>query len=205
MLLNKAHLSLDDKDALIWAPHKTGQFSVKSLCLELAKCENPAEQVIIKGIWRGLVPPRIELFTWLAILGKINSRVKLAHIGVIHQDETTCVLCNLMAESHDHLLLHCQYSWQIWAWWLNIWSIKWTFPKSLKEAFEQWICRSKGIFFQENLDGKLLHHCVDNLEGTKCPNFPTHFSLPPTTPRPHASSAQLVDKRVGRPFPILLR
>ena len=26
MLLNKSHLSLEDNDALIWTPHKTGQF-----------------------------------------------------------------------------------------------------------------------------------------------------------------------------------
>ena len=104
---------------------------------------------MIKGIGRGLVPPRIELFTWLAIFGKINTRVKLAHICVIPCNEITCVLCNLLLENHDHLLLHCQFSWQIWAWWLNVWTLKWIFPSSLKEAFKQWPIKAKGIFFKK--------------------------------------------------------
>lgn len=70
-------------DSLIWTPHKSGEL-VKSFNMELAKQSiGPGGVVNVKGLWRGLVPHRIEFFTWFAILGKINTKQKLFSLGII--------------------------------------------------------------------------------------------------------------------------
>ena len=82
-LLKNVCISMEDEDELIWSPCKSGIFSVKSFTSEIAKTVTSSNQVDLGHIWRGLVPPRIEIFAWLAWLGKLNSRAKLATINII--------------------------------------------------------------------------------------------------------------------------
>lgn len=148
-MLQNVILSVDTKDSLIWMPHKSGLFSVKSICSELDKSLNSEESPAIKGLWRGLVPPRIEIFMWLALLGRINTKSKLAGIGIIPQEDSLCVLCQAELETHNHLLLHCEFSQKIWSWWLQTWNLSWVFPLNLRDAFTQWNIKDKGKFFKK--------------------------------------------------------
>ena len=137
------------QDQLIWAHSKSGQFTTKSLALELDKLKPPPHQDAIKGIWRGLVPHRVEVFVWLALFGKINTRCKLASIGIISPQSDVCPLCSISSESCENLLLHCDFSQHVWKWWMDLWQLKWVFPLSLREAFDQWVCPSKNPFFKK--------------------------------------------------------
>lgn len=148
-LLSNVTLDLSSDDSLVWTPQKSGIFSVKSATFEIAKCSVLSHHDIIKGIWRGLVPHRVEIFAWLAILGKINTRSKLVSIGVISADLALCGLCQNHTESSDHLLLHCPFSWTLWSWWLELWNLAWVFPSSLKDAFNQWRITSGSTFFKK--------------------------------------------------------
>ncbi|XP_048490879.1 uncharacterized protein LOC125492440 [Beta vulgaris subsp. vulgaris] len=147
--LEGVHLFPEGVDSLIWTPQKTGIFSIKSACLELAKASPHLMPDPIKGIWKGLIPPRIEMFAWLALLGKINTKDKLARMGIIREDENLCVLCESSPENYNHLLLHCPFSWKVWNSWLSIWNLKWTFPPTIREAFDQWKFINKGCFFKK--------------------------------------------------------
>lgn len=60
-LLKFAILDISRDDTLIWTPHKSGIFSVKSASFELAKTSDHVHQDIIKGLWKGLVPYRVEI------------------------------------------------------------------------------------------------------------------------------------------------
>lgn len=53
-------------------------FSMKSLTLELAKQRTLSRLVSPhpKRVWADSISPCVEVFTWLAIFGKINSREK---------------------------------------------------------------------------------------------------------------------------------
>lgn len=93
-LIHNVIPSFENDDSLIWTPHKSGLFSVKSLCLELAKSSNSHNQEWIKTIWKVVVPPHIEVFTWLALLGKINTKWKLASIGIIPPEDIVCAFVN---------------------------------------------------------------------------------------------------------------
>lgn len=125
-LLDSVSLSQYGHDKLIWMPSKSGEFSVKSASLELAKSSwSPPHLDIIKGIWCGLVPPRKEIFVWMALLGRTHTRMRLCHIRILAPSESYCLLCSFDPESCDHLLLHCVYSWRLWSLWLDLWDIKW--------------------------------------------------------------------------------
>ena len=148
-ILQQAHIAFERKDNLIWTFNSSGRFSSKSFSLELDKLCPPPHHDAIKGLWRGLVPHRIEIFVWTALLEKINTKHKLARMGIISNDDDFCILCSLPLESSNHLLLHCNFAQSIWHWWLSLWNIKWVFPQSLKAAFDQWQHKSKCVFFKK--------------------------------------------------------
>lgn len=149
MRLQQVHPSQEARDQLVWAHTKAGNFSTKSITLELDKMHPPVIHDAIKGVWKGLVPHRIEVFVWLALMGKINTRSKLAGIGIINAENNLCPLCLMEPETSDHLLLHCSVSSKLWSWWLNLWQVKWVFPSSLREAFTQWYWPKKVSFFSK--------------------------------------------------------
>lgn len=114
LLLEQVVLSPYENDSLIWAPDKSGSFSVKSASKELAKSSCPSSHDVIKGVWRGLVPPRIELFLWFSMLDKINTIEKLLRCGIIPMADASCIFCKSQVESSDHLFIHCPLSWTLW-------------------------------------------------------------------------------------------
>lgn len=90
--LDRVHLSVDWLDSFSWTPDKSGTFTVKSCGLEIVKLSNLSSSDYFKGLWRGLVPHRIEIFIWFALLGKLNTRNKLATLGFIPHSLNVCVL-----------------------------------------------------------------------------------------------------------------
>lgn len=148
-------------------PPISGDFLVKLVSFEWAKSYCPPHLDIIRGCWRGLFPHRIELFTWLSLLGKINTKAKLVNIGILTPSDSCCVFCNYIPKTCDHLLLHYDYSWKIRRWWLDIWEVSWIFPSYLPwgllsmEWFLSW------SIFHESLEWLLLCHCLVLIEGKK--------------------------------------
>ena len=148
-LLERVVLSPNNEDSLTWMPHKAGDFSVKSFTIEMTKNSTNNNNRVLQGLWRGLIPHRIELFIWFALLGRINTKVKLISMGILPPHDSICILCDQEPESSDHLLLHCQFSWQIWTWWIEIWGLNMAIPPTLKDLFVQWSSPLKGNFFRK--------------------------------------------------------
>lgn len=136
-------------DTLIWTPDKAGKFYVKACSLELAKARCHHHLDSVKGIWRGLVPYRIEIFTWFAILGRLNTKHKLVRLGTIPISDSLCVFCKFHHENSEHLFLHCDLSRKLWCWWMHLWGISVVSPFSLKDAFDKWFFPNKGAFFKK--------------------------------------------------------
>ncbi|XP_057761477.1 uncharacterized protein LOC130981788 [Arachis stenosperma] len=90
------------------------------------------------AIWKGFVPPRIELFSWFVLVGRVNTKDRLCRLGVINPNDRTCVLCGKSVESALHLFAGCEISWQVWCAWLFALGRKWTMPGTLKQHFESW-------------------------------------------------------------------
>ncbi|XP_052117843.1 uncharacterized protein LOC107491464 [Arachis duranensis] len=75
-----------------WIVFSTNSF-VKVLQMELLP-EDISSYNFTKTIWKGVVPQRVELFTWFALVGRVNTKDRLSRFGIIRQEDTVCVLCN---------------------------------------------------------------------------------------------------------------
>lgn len=134
---------------MVWKPNLSSTFTVKSLYMELSKSFGSCLGSSSQKIWKGLVPHRIEVFFWLALLERINTKKKLVHLKIIPREEINCPLCNSWPEEVSHLFLQCPVATELWAWWWEIWNIKWVWPSSLNLAFEQWSFPTSSKFFKK--------------------------------------------------------
>ena len=142
-------LGRDEPDKLIWVPNKSGLFSVKSFYQVLSMKSPTTMEEAAHRLWKGLVPHRIEIFTWIALMEKLNTREKLANLNIIHPNENKCALCGLESESFPHLFLHCPVPRQVWNWWFKLWGLSWAQPFSIKANFLQWYYPSSSKLFKK--------------------------------------------------------
>ncbi|KAL4393487.1 hypothetical protein AHAS_Ahas02G0056900 [Arachis hypogaea] len=87
--------------------------------------EDIASYSFTRTVWKDLVLPRVELFIWFILTGRVNMKERLSRLGVVNQEDVVCVLCNESVESGYHLFLGCEFSWQ-------------SCPRMLKEHFQSW-------------------------------------------------------------------
>ncbi|XP_072054264.1 uncharacterized protein [Arachis hypogaea] len=90
-----------------------------------------------------MVPPRIELFGWYVLIGRVNTKERLSRLGVIRLSDTLCMLCKKEIESVEHLFLLCEYTWQVWCRWLRSFGEVWSMLGTIRELFERWTGRHK--------------------------------------------------------------
>ncbi|QHO03522.1 uncharacterized protein DS421_13g432880 [Arachis hypogaea] len=81
-------------------------------------------------IWRRLVPPRVELFAWFVLVGRVNTKERLSRLEIIHHSDNICVLCKKDVEFVHHLFLGCEFTWQVWCPWLMCADRVWIIPIS---------------------------------------------------------------------------
>ena len=147
--LSKVNIEEGQKDQLSWPLDKSGTYSVKSFYLELSSKAQPLLCDVSRKMWKGLVPFRIEVFQWLVLLGKINTKAKLASLNIIPPSDILCPMCSVEKEEISHLFLHCTYAQSLWGWWCELWSLSWVWPSTLEAAFEQWYFPCKNKFFNK--------------------------------------------------------
>ncbi|KAL4287989.1 hypothetical protein AHAS_Ahas19G0241300 [Arachis hypogaea] len=139
--LRPVKLAPDREDRVVWKFDRQGVFSTNSF-VQVLQAETLPEEVtsysFTKTIWKGLVPPRVELFIWFALIGRVNTKERLCRFGIVNQGVTMCVLCNKEVENVCHLFLGCDFTWQVWCAWLSDFGIKWTTSGTLKEHFLSW-------------------------------------------------------------------
>lgn len=83
-----------------------------------------------------LVPPRILVFCWLALLQIFLTLDKLEtrkHIIV-----NGCPLCLTDEETVNHLLIHSSFATRIWSSVLYRFGVQWVMPRIISELFQQW-------------------------------------------------------------------
>ncbi|XP_015964835.1 uncharacterized protein LOC107494201 [Arachis duranensis] len=110
-------MSSENKDSVVWKFDNTGVFSTQSF-LQVIQMETLSDEItsysFTSALWRGLVPPRIELFGLFVLLGRINTKERLTRLGVIIHSDNICVLCHKGVETVEHLFLRCEVTWQVW-------------------------------------------------------------------------------------------
>lgn len=64
---------------------------------------------------------RVELLVWLAVQGKLNTREKLARMGVLNDGIKDYPICHKEEETTHHLFITCELAGRLWhearTWW----------------------------------------------------------------------------------------
>lgn len=147
-LLEPVQILNSSEDCLQWKWSKDLTFTVKSA---YQKWEDQNFEVVkeLLAVWKNICPPKVELFSWMAIQNCIASKAVLASKGIINNSQTLCPFCNSEGETPSHLLLHCYFSWSIWSAILSWWNLTWVCPASLVHLLNFW--NSFGYKNLENL------------------------------------------------------
>jgi hypothetical protein len=66
------------------------------------------------NIWKSVVPSMVSALAWQFFLDRIPMKSNHCPRGIIHVDETTCLLCGVGTETARHLCLHCLFAGDIW-------------------------------------------------------------------------------------------
>ncbi|XP_016200029.1 uncharacterized protein LOC107641035 [Arachis ipaensis] len=110
--LRPVKLSTGREDNVIWKFDQKGIFSTNSF-LQVLQSETLSDEItsynFTSSIWRGVVPPRIELFGWFVLVGRVNTKERLSRLGIVLNSDNICA-----------------------------WDRDWTIPGTMKELFESW-------------------------------------------------------------------
>ncbi|XP_016200469.1 uncharacterized protein LOC107641493 [Arachis ipaensis] len=117
--LQSAKPTNEREDTVTWKFDNTGVYSTSSFTQMIQAKALPAEITsysFTRAIWKGFVPPRIELLSWFVLVGRMNTKDRLCRLRVLDQNDNQCVVC----------LAAC------------IWK-ELVPPGNLKDHFESWI------------------------------------------------------------------
>lgn len=139
--LRKPHLDPMTQDTNFWKMGDKGIFSSKSIYFQLSKvaATNLDSPDCIRGVWKGFVPTKIEVFAWFSLLGKLNTKDRLIRLGLLEEEQGMCEMCRDQSETLEHLFLHCGVAEAIWGAIFQTWDTNWCNPQSLRAQFESWL------------------------------------------------------------------
>ncbi|CAN1132905.1 LINE-1 retrotransposable element ORF2 protein [Linum perenne] len=105
----KCFVSFDADGDPIWNGSLMCKFSVSTVW----KVLRPEYPVVDWGemVWKAPSIPRHSFICWLVMLDRLKTRDKLLKWGI--HCPSVCVLCNVDAESRDHIFFCCSYSTQV--------------------------------------------------------------------------------------------
>ncbi|RVW41716.1 Transposon TX1 uncharacterized 149 kDa protein [Vitis vinifera] len=78
----------------------------------------------------------VFFFAWEASWGRVLTLDRLQKRGWALANR--CFLCQMVEESIDHLLLHCEKTREVWMLFLSLFGVSWVFPYSVKETLLGW-------------------------------------------------------------------
>jgi len=110
-----------EEDVWWWRLEESGFFSVKSMYkkLEVLMLEESTileeQGVVFDSIWKSPAPSKVVAFSWKLLHDRIPSKVNLAYRHVLPPEASlNCDLCVGMAESTNHLFIHCAFASEVW-------------------------------------------------------------------------------------------
>ncbi|EOX95147.1 Uncharacterized protein TCM_004701 [Theobroma cacao] len=133
------HIQLDEEmeDKLIWKSMLSGHYTPNSFS-ELALGNNGSEEVLWREMWARLAPPKVEVFVWQLMKGRIVCKEELVKRNLLHREAAVCNVCNNDVESINHLFFICRAVWDVWCMWLADWGNISCFPGDAPAFFLAW-------------------------------------------------------------------
>ena len=139
--MQQFQLGEDIQDKVFWKFHNLRCFTVKGFQEECYKRVDQMQQhnSEINKVWRKVAPLKAELFLWLVLQGRINTKVRLYSLNLLSNSDTRCVFCNQEDEDLSHLLFNCIYVWRFWCRCCNIWGMNWVMSNDSNTNFDCWL------------------------------------------------------------------
>ncbi|XP_058217028.1 uncharacterized protein LOC131327925 [Rhododendron vialii] len=136
--LQSVALDSSKKDALQWIWSTDKSFSVKSVYdnwEQLVQVKNE----VLGSLWKNLSPLKVEIFSWMAIQGRVATRSLLVSTNMLEEGPLSkCPFCITFEETPKHLFLHCKFSWNTWSLIVVWWQMLWVCPPSLADLAKWW-------------------------------------------------------------------
>ena len=109
-ILHDQNFIPEGEDMLLLKEVKEKRFSVQAMyrCYD----SSPAFDFPYHSIWNSVVPPKIGIFTWEAVWGKVLTLDNLKRRGMAFANR--CFLCEESEETINHLLIHCRSAKMLW-------------------------------------------------------------------------------------------
>lgn len=98
--------------------------------------EDSPEWTLAQKIWPKRLIPKIGFFSWATAQYRILTQDNLQRRGFALANK--CVLCYDNEESMDHLLLHCNYSREVFSSTLLQFQVEWVAPRIVEDLMLQW-------------------------------------------------------------------
>ncbi|KAK2639465.1 hypothetical protein Ddye_027260 [Dipteronia dyeriana] len=117
-------------DALAWKYQSDGKFTVGSFHRKMLELQSN-NTLVFTGGWQGVSPPKIELFGWQLLRGRLMVKNVMLKFGLDLTPIMLCSLCNTEGETMDHLFLHCHRSWKLWTSTMKWWGVETCSNKTL--------------------------------------------------------------------------
>ena len=97
-------------------------------------------------LWKGFSLPKIEMFIWLLLHGKVCTRAFLAHRHLIHPSQVTCLFCEHETKYDNHIFLYCYHIWRLWQQFQNWFGIFGCLPNRIDQIIRRWRDMAKNKF-----------------------------------------------------------
>ncbi|KAK2642315.1 hypothetical protein Ddye_024078 [Dipteronia dyeriana] len=95
-------------DVLAWSFNPNGSFTVESFRKAWEE-RIGANLGLVSFCWQGISPPKLEIFVWQLLKGRVMVSQVLHWFGVTINSNSMCLPCNDDKESINHLFLHCRW------------------------------------------------------------------------------------------------
>jgi len=131
-----------ERDKLLW--DQNSKFSAKTLYVKAVNTvENDgAVDRLVCTVWQKIVPPKVQLMVWIALLGKLNTKDKLWRKGIISEELNQCTFCHNHAEDINHLLATCTVAWSVWQTIAGDLGEQITNENSLRNLYATWLSKN---------------------------------------------------------------
>ncbi|XP_071687230.1 uncharacterized protein [Rutidosis leptorrhynchoides] len=134
-LLSSFRFDRSLKDAWMWSMSSDGMFKVKILASIIDQHILPSSSSQQSTLSNSLVPKKVKIFVWRALLRRLPVRTELDKRG-IDLDSVLCQVCDDVVKTVDHSTIFFNQALEIWGQVFKWWD-KWSFSTfSVRELFE---------------------------------------------------------------------
>ncbi|GLU20625.1 hypothetical protein SLE2022_368150 [Rubroshorea leprosula] len=94
-------------DVFSWKKESNGIFS-SSTAYKILTIKDCMTNEVWKWVWKTPTLPKIQMFLWLLIHGKVKTLEYLHYLSII--DDPTYMICKRQVESIDHIFRSCPHA-----------------------------------------------------------------------------------------------